>query len=281
MKYTPREIREEVNVTPRHPLMNFAYLLGTVVSATVAIYIVLGWAVDWVVPYVSPELEAQLGKAVAQNGAALLGGRELVQDPRREYLQGLIEQVPGREAASVSPTVHLVESSLANAAALPGGHIFVTTGLLAAVESENELTFVLAHELGHHVHRDSLRQLGRGLVLAWGMQLAFGSGGTSNSTSVVTTSFNLQNLHYSRRAESAADRFALAAVCQRYGHAHGSARFFERLAADELGAAQDLVAYFQTHPASQARADRLRVEAAARQCPFQGQLAPLPGAIAP
>ncbi len=58
------------------------------------------------------------------------------------------------------------------------------------------------------------------------MQLAFGSGGTSNSTNVVTTSFNLQNLHYSRRAESAADRFALTAVCQRYGHANGSASLF-------------------------------------------------------
>ncbi len=46
-----------------------------------------------------------------------------------------------------------------------GSYLFVTNGLLAAVESENELAFVLAHELGHFHHRDPLQALGRSLVL--------------------------------------------------------------------------------------------------------------------
>ncbi|MEO0397133.1 MAG: hypothetical protein AAF243_14280, partial [Cyanobacteria bacterium P01_A01_bin.137] len=38
MKYTPREIVDEVNVTPVHPLVNFGYLIGTVVAASVTLY---------------------------------------------------------------------------------------------------------------------------------------------------------------------------------------------------------------------------------------------------
>ncbi len=37
----------------------------------------------------------------------------------------------------------------------------VFTGLLEKMTSENELAFVLAHELGHYDHRDHLRGLGR------------------------------------------------------------------------------------------------------------------------
>ncbi|NJL01526.1 MAG: M48 family metallopeptidase [Spirulinaceae cyanobacterium RM2_2_10] len=273
MKYTPREIHTEVNVTPRNPLVNLVHLLGTVAGASIAIYVLLGWAVDWVVPRISPEFEAQLGALTAPQGAIALGGQELTADPRRDELQDLLEQLQTNEHLPAA-TVHLVDSTLVNAAALPGGHIFVTTGLLAAVESQNELAFVLAHELGHHVNRDTLRQLGRSLVVAWGAQLVFGSGTSDNGASVVSTSFNLQNLHYSRRAESAADRFALDAVCQHYGHGNGSLGFFQRLAAEENQTLTRLTAYFRTHPASQSRVTDLSEYATEQGCPLTGSLQP-------
>ena len=44
---------------------------------------------------------------------------------------------------------HLVDSPTINAFALPGGQIFVTTGMLNFVESEAELAAVLGHEVSH------------------------------------------------------------------------------------------------------------------------------------
>ncbi len=281
MKYVPREIREEVNVTPHHPLANLGYLLGVVVGGSVAIYALLGWAVDWVAPQVNPGLEAKIGRVLAQDGASIFGGQELKDDPRRDYVQALLLTFAQAEAERLPPTAHLIESEVANAAVLPGGHIFVTTALLQEVESENELAFILAHELGHHVHHDSLRQLGRGLVVAWGLQLALGSSGARSGANVLSASFNLQGLHYSRQAESAADRYALTAVCRHYGHGHGSLDFFQRLAADEHQATQRFAGYFHTHPPSQERIEQLTRQAAQQNCELEGYRKPLPAAIAP
>jgi predicted Zn-dependent protease len=49
----------------------------------------------------------------------------------------------------VSYTFHLVDNARHNAWAAPGGHIYVTTGLLTFVQSDAELAAVLGHEIGH------------------------------------------------------------------------------------------------------------------------------------
>ena len=43
--------------------------------------------------------------------------------------------------------------------------MIVTAGLLEKVESENELAFIIGHELGHFRNRDHIRGLGRGLAI--------------------------------------------------------------------------------------------------------------------
>jgi Zn-dependent protease with chaperone function len=81
-------------------------------------------------------------------------------------LQALVDRLQTQCAAlPYQITVHVQPSTAVNAAALPGGHMLVFSGLLTEMRSENELAFVLAHELGHYAHRDHLRGLGRALVL--------------------------------------------------------------------------------------------------------------------
>lgn len=53
---------------------------------------------------------------------------------------------------------HVVQSREINGFSLPGGHLYVTTGLLK-VANDNELASVLAHEVGHIVARHSLKTL--------------------------------------------------------------------------------------------------------------------------
>jgi len=53
---------------------------------------------------------------------------------------------------------HVVESREINGFSIPGGHIYITTGLLK-VANDNELSSVLAHEVGHIVARHSLKAL--------------------------------------------------------------------------------------------------------------------------
>jgi hypothetical protein len=46
MKFTPRQVETNVNVTPTHPLKELAVLLGGLVGIIVAVYILLGLLVD-------------------------------------------------------------------------------------------------------------------------------------------------------------------------------------------------------------------------------------------
>ncbi len=60
------------------------------------------------------------------------------------------------ERADLTYTFHVVEMQEPNAFALPGGHIYVSRGLLVLLNSEAELANVLGHELGHVAARHSV-----------------------------------------------------------------------------------------------------------------------------
>ena len=74
-----------------------------------------------------------------------------------------VERIGQRCArASLRPRLlykfHVVQSREINGFSLPGGHVYVTTGLLK-IANDNELASVLAHEIGHVVARHSLKTL--------------------------------------------------------------------------------------------------------------------------
>ena len=108
----------------------------------------------------------------------------LVQDPAMaEY----VRQIGARLAAGSSRpglpyTFQIVDSADVNAFALPGGSIYVTRGLLALANSEDELANVIAHEVGHVVSRHSEQRQSRaasvGVATTLGMLAAavLGSG---------------------------------------------------------------------------------------------------------
>ncbi len=175
MVYKPKEIPEGINVTSVHPLVNFAYLLGTVVVFSALVYLGLGAIADQLVTRMSPKMEAKIGQQLLSTVPNI---SPEFYPQQKQYLEGLLNSLSTPNASPSNPlTIHIQKSEYPNAAIIPGGHIIVTTALLAEAESENELAFVLAHELGHHVARDPLKGLGRSLVF---VTVASGAGLKSN-----------------------------------------------------------------------------------------------------
>ena len=252
MVYKPKEIPEGINVTDVHPLVNFAYLLGTVVVVSGLVYLGLGIIATQLVSHISPEMETKIGQQLLStipNISTESNSQE------QEYLESLLTLVQKPESNNSTPlTIHIQKNKYPNAAIIPGGHIIVTTALLEEAESENELAFVLAHELGHHIARDPLKGLGRSLVfLTVASVLGIGTG----NTDVVNITGSLTNLHYSRQQESAADVYALSAIVRFYGHGGGSLDFFERIQKENKDPRGKLSSYFSTHPLTQQRIERL------------------------
>lgn len=114
---------------------------------------------------VSQKKEVELGRAEAAKVEESLG---LVKDPALErYLQAV-----GSRLAAVMPKsaaqwrFGVVDRPEPNAFALPGGPVYVSRGLLALLESEDELAGVLGHEMGHVLARHAVRRLTVGAPFA-------------------------------------------------------------------------------------------------------------------
>lgn len=98
-------------------------------------------------------------------------GLQADQDVKRQYalydLHGLakyVDEVGQRLARqshrnTLSYSFTVVDSAEINAFALPGGHVYITRGILAYLNSEAELAAVLGHEIGHVTARHSVRQM--------------------------------------------------------------------------------------------------------------------------
>src|SRR6476646_5040656 len=66
-----------------------------------------------------------------------------------EYVNRVEQNIVRNSDAKVPFTVKIIESDEVNAFALPGGFLFVNTGLILAADQEAELAGVLAHETAH------------------------------------------------------------------------------------------------------------------------------------
>jgi Zn-dependent protease with chaperone function len=114
-----------------------------------------------------------------------------------------------RESAGLDTSVQsgVLSSSVPNAFALPGGKVYLFNGLLAKAENADEIAGVLAHELGHLKHRDSMR----GLIHNGGTSFLIGLlfGDITGSSALVFGSRTLVTSSHSREAESNADSFAI------------------------------------------------------------------------
>lgn len=271
MKFTARHPGINVNVSPTHPLKEFALLAGGLLAIVVAGYLVLGLAVDLVVPRISLNLEKKLAKAFT---GRFMESDELVRTTRS--LQMLVDRLQNRCAALPYPiTVHLQPSDAVNAAALPGGHLIVFTGLLAEMTSENELAFVLAHELGHFVHRDHLRGLGRALVLMTASTVLLGADNSIND--MIGQGMTLTELSFSRNQETRADAFALKTLFCYYGHVADATAFFTKIPRE--GDPGRFGHYFASHPENRRRIGHLEDLIRQRHYPT-GSTLPLPTDLA-
>ncbi len=254
MQYKPSLPENNDNISPIHPLKEFATLLAGMMSFLLIIYIILGFLVDFAVNRVSPELEAELFNHTPIH---LLTSKPDHPDPRQQKIQQLTDELRQCVGIEVPITVHVQESENINAMAVPGGHIIVLSGLLDAIDTENGLSFVLGHELGHFKNRDHLKGLGRGIVL---MVLATTiSGPNSSLTRLVTPTVQLSQARYSQQRETKADSTGLRALNCYYRHVGGATEFFESMAQTQ----DDSIVshYFGSHPKMQDRISAIRKEA--------------------
>jgi predicted Zn-dependent protease len=117
-----------------------------------------------------------------------------------------------REAGSFEASVEsaVLSSPIPNAFALPGGKVYLFSGLLAKADSADEIAGILAHELGHVRNRDGTRTLIHNGGTSFLIGLLFGD--ITGSGALIFASRSLVTASYSREAEQDADSFAISVM---------------------------------------------------------------------
>jgi len=204
---------------------------------------------------VSTEKEVAIGQSVSRQVEEQF---TIVKDPEQ---RNRLDKIGGRIAAvadrrEIIYTFSIIEEERPNAFALPGGPIYVTTGLLDLAESDDELASVLGHEVGHIVAKHSIKRM----QAAMGMQLfrlvAAGTGATDFRTlRGIDLALGSLLLEYSQADELEADRLGVKYLKNAGFLPEASITFLQRLRDSSFKDQERRFSYFRTHPFF---ADRLR-----------------------
>jgi predicted Zn-dependent protease len=132
------------------------------------------------------------------------------------------------------------DDSTLNAFCTPGGYIYVYTGILKYLDSEDQFAGVLGHEIGHADMRHSTRQM----TQMFGIQLLLDVL-AGNRAALKQVTGALIGLKFSRAHETEADERSVTYLCPTSYNADGGAGFFEKIQAS--GGAR-VPAFLSTHP---------------------------------
>ncbi|HEX4636832.1 MAG TPA: M48 family metalloprotease, partial [Rhizomicrobium sp.] len=200
--------------------------------------------------------EAGLAMQMARAEEDIRNSHALIRDAAlNAYIQGVVCRV----AASACPSlrVYLVEAPGLGVIAFPNGALTVSSGALLRAGNEAELAHLLAHEIAHYLHKDSLAQFHRRLDTSGAVALlgvaasGIGAGFVGTPASMAALGANYA---YSKSEEEAALRagFDLAVAAGYAPHA----------AAAIWGKADS--AFLKRHPADNVQARLLELEGRGR-----------------
>jgi Zn-dependent protease with chaperone function len=148
-----------------------------------------------------------------------------------------------------------------NAYALPGGTIVVLSKLVKDAKSDDEIACVMGHEIGHVIHRDTLRRLLH--TGGFGLTLAIISGGMISNEQIkafIPALQKLESLNFSRKQEAAADKAGIRLTVLSGYDGAAMIQFFQRLEKERPQVVKDALAILSDHPMSEDRIEMIRVE---------------------
>jgi predicted Zn-dependent protease len=156
---------------------------------------------------------------------------------------------------------YMVQEEVYNAFAGPAGHIFLNSGLVDAMESEEELVGILAHEIAHvklrHISQkiEKSKKLGIAAMAGIVASIFLGGGGAVGNALMLGSAAAAQTamLAYSREDEMQADQIGLKYLAQSGYNGDGLLTVLNKIRSKQWFGTDHIPNYLSTHPASEDR----------------------------
>ncbi len=199
--------------------------------------------------FYSVEKEMALGKQLAEEVSRQA---KIVDDPIvSEFVNRLGQNLARNSDAKVPFSFKVVEDDSLNAFALPGGFIFIHTGLIKIADEEDELAAAIAHEIAHVAARHLTCRATQNQLARMGaipLSIALGGLGGYAARQGVNAAIPMTFLSFTRHDESEADFLGLQYMWAAGYDPNGAISIFEKMESlrrSEPGAISKL---FATHP---------------------------------
>ena len=206
-------------------------------------------AVEYIqVANISDKQEVEIGK---QTNAQVLNQYQLYNNPQiQQYVSNLgHELVSSSDSRNIPFNFQVVASDEVNAFAIPGGYVYVTTGLLKTAEDRAQLASVMSHEIAHVNERHGIKGL-KQAVAAKGIATAAGV----DTQTLAQIAYKVAiDLPQGRSFEYEADSKGLTRLQQAGYPAEAFADFLAK-----LGGGGGTPEFLRTHPTSKHRIEAIR-----------------------
>lgn len=188
--------------------------------------------------------------------------------PAYQYLQNMVDRITASDAVlykdkfGYNKIFIIQKDDVLNAFVTPGGYMYVYTGLIKYLESDDHLAGVLAHEVAHADRRHSVQAMQNQLGAQLLIDVALGQ----NQGAVVQVLRTLGTLTYSRSNEAEADKYSVSYLsnAQSPYACDGAAGFFQKILAE--GGSGGTPEFLSTHPSPENRVQDIQAEAATLAC---------------
>lgn len=175
----------------------------------------------------------------------------------QDYVLGLANEVYAAVPKSEKPgypfKFTLIDADVQNAFAVPGGYVYIYTGIIKSMKDESELVGVIGHEIAHvtrHHYRDALaKEAGLSILL----QVLVGEDAGQLKKVVAQTFGSLASLSVSRDNETDADKYGTKYTAATGRNPLGIAKYFERVK-------NPGPAWLSTHPAPKNRVETVKAQ---------------------
>ena len=186
---------------------------------------------------------------------------EIIDDPEvAEYVNKVGNRiVAGLEDPLFKYSFHVINVDVYNAFAIPAGYIFINSGLVAAMDDEDELAGILAHEIAHVNARHISQKIERSKKIGWatlaGMAagILIGAAGGAEAGQALTTGSQAAGaaaeLSYTRDNEIQADQLGLIYLTEAGYSGEGLLKILKKMRSKQWFDTEQVPTYMRTHPA--------------------------------
>jgi predicted Zn-dependent protease len=167
-----------------------------------------------------------------------------------DVFSDLVGKIPEGRRPGYPFTLTILDSKEENAFAVPGGYVYLTTGILSSLQSEAELAGVLGHEIAHITGHHYREALARNAALSAGLQvLLAGTDAGQVATMGAGLFHQLAGLRFSRGNERDADEHGTYLLASTGRNPLGIANYFARMEG------QPVPEWLSTHPGPENRVE--------------------------